>query len=215
MKEPSYAILGMGRYGRKLAVTLAGTGSEILIADPDSDIINHYASRVTHAVCLDLSNPNALADIGLNNIDVAIVDLSQQLEAAIMCTMVAREQGVRKIIATASTDRFSDILNRIGADEVVIPDDEAAVRMARRLISEDFMEYYDLGGELCVIKTHPKKSWTKKSLQKLRLFETEQVRIIAIERDGIMEMQFPPGTILSEDDTIALAIHKSGIYDFI
>lgn len=163
MKETSYAILGMGRFGRKLTTMLDATGAEILIADCNSDIINRYADHATTAVCLDLSNANALYDIGLEHINVAVIDLGTNLEPAVMCIMIAKELGVKHIIATANTTRFGEVLKKLGANEIIIPEDDAAVRMARRLISKDFLEYYDLGGNLCVIKAHPKKEWTKKA----------------------------------------------------
>ena len=100
MKETSYAVLGMGRYGSKLALTLAGTGAEILIADRNSQIVNEYADSVTRAVSLDLGNPVALQEIGLDLTDIVIIDLSEDLEDTIMCTMIAREKGVKTIIAT-------------------------------------------------------------------------------------------------------------------
>lgn len=216
MKESSYAILGLGRYGRRLMTLLASTGAEILIADDDSEVVNMYADKVTRAVSLDLSNPAAIEKIGLENVDITIVDLSKRLEASIMCIMVARESGVKEIIATASADRFKETMLKVGADEVVIPEDEAAVRIARRLISEDFMEYYDIGGGLCVIKAHPKKEWTGRSLMLLDLPRKENVRIIAVEQeDGSMEMSIDPSMVLQEDSVVAIVIPKSRIYDLI
>lgn len=215
MKETSYAVLGMGRFGRKLTTMLDATGAEILIADCNSDIINRYADHATTAVCLDLSNANSLYDIGLEHTDVAVIDLGTNLEPAVICIMIAKELGVKHIIATANTNRFGEILKKIGADEIIIPEDDAAVRMARRLISRDFLEYYDLGGNLCVIKAYPKKEWTKKSLEKLRLPESEHIRIIAIEKNGEMKMDFTPDLVLEEDMPIAIAIRKSDIYDFV
>lgn len=216
MRESTYAILGMGRYGRKIVTTVAATGAEILIADEDSNVINEYANIVTRAVSLDMANPQALGRIGLENIDIAIVDMKNNLEASIMCTMVAKESGVKNVIATAGTDRFKETLIRVGADEVLIPEDEAAVRMARRLISVDFMEYFDIGGGLCVIKTSPKKEWTKRDLGHLKLPQTENVRIIAVEReDGTMDTDVHADTILDENALVAISIPKAQIYDLV
>ncbi len=215
MKETSYAILGMGRYGSKLALTLAATGAEILIADRNSQIVNEYADNVTRAVSLDLGNPVALQEIGLDLTDTVIIDLSEELEDTIMCTMIAREKGVKTIIATASTDIARDVLMRVGVDEVVIPEDEAAARMARRLISEGFMEYHDLGGGLCVVKVHAQKEWTKKRLRDLKLPERENVHIIAVEKDGVMEVDIDPDMVLTEESVVAVSIPKSQIYDLI
>ena len=94
MKESSYAILGMGRFGRQVAQHIAGLGAEILIADIDEKKINEYASRYTHAVVLDLRDDIALKKIGLEHIDIAIVDLSHNTDAAVMSIMVAKEVGV-------------------------------------------------------------------------------------------------------------------------
>lgn len=215
MKESSYAILGMGRYGRKIASTIVNTGADVLIADINPDIIDQYADKYTYAVSLDLSNPRALSDIGLDHIDIVIIDLNHNMEAALMCIMVAKENGVKKVISTAKTNRTAEIMKRVGADEVIIPEDEAAIRMAKRLISEDFMEMHDLGGDLCVIKVSPKKEWVGKSLRKLRLGEQEHITVVAIEKDGKMSTDFDGDTVIFEDNMLALALQKSKIYDFV
>ena len=142
-EEKSYAVLGMGRYGRKIAETIAKTGVDVLVADSDYDLINEYSSIFTYAVSLDLNNEKALRDLGLNQIDIAIVDMKNNLEATIMCIMIAKEEGVSKVIATAGTEMAEQILKKVGADEVVIPEHDAAFRMAKNLISEDFIEYFD------------------------------------------------------------------------
>ena len=215
MKEPSYAILGMGRFGRKLTTMLRSTGAQILIADKDEAIINRYAVYATYAVCIDLTNVNAIEDIGLDHIDIAVIDLSSNLEPAILTITIARELGVNKIIATANTDRSGEILKRVGADEVIIPEDEAAMRLAKRLISDDYIEFHDLGGELCIIKIHPKKEWVGRSLNTLRLPARENVTVIAIEENGKMHMDFTPDTIIKEDSSIAIALRKNDIYSFV
>lgn len=215
MKEASYAILGMNRYGSRLAQTIAATGSDVLIADGDQDTINLYADQVTYAVCLDLANPTALAKIGLDQIDVAIVDLSDQLEAAIVSVMVAKEQGVERVIATARSDRFREVMLRVGADEVIIPEDAAAAQMARLLISADFITYFDIGNNFCVLKAQPKREWKKRSLRKLKLQETSQISIIGIDQDGEMDINLTPDTVIPEECTLVMVIPKSEIYDMI
>lgn len=215
MKEFSYAILGMNRYGSQLAHAIAATGADVIIADEDQDIVNLYADRVTFAVCLDMTNPTALAKIGLDQIDIAVVDLSDQLEAAIMSVMVAKEQGVKRVIATARSDRFMEVMKRVGADEVVIPEDTAAAQMARLLISEDFMTYFDIGGDYCVLRVQPKDEWKKRSLQKLKLRENHQIDIIAIDRNGQMDVSLTPDTIIPENCTLVIATPKSNMYDMI
>ena len=215
MKELSYAFLGMNQYGRKLSQTVVATGSDVMIADGDQDVINMLADKYTYAVCLDLSNPAALANIGLDQVDVVVVDLRNNLEAAIVSTMVAKEQGVERVIATASSDRFREVLERVGADEVVIPEDTAAAQMAKLLISADFMTYFDIGGDLCVIKEQPPREWRNKQIGKLELRNKHNVNIIAIEKDGEMNAAISAATVIPADCTLIMAIPKSQLYDMI
>ena len=214
-KELTYAFLGMNRYGSRLAQLIATTGAEILIADEHSDTVNLYADEFTSAVCLDLSNATALEKIGLDQIDVAVVDLYDKLESAIVSVMVAKEQGVGKVIATARSDRFREIMLRVGADEVVIPDDLAAAQMAKLLISADFMTYFDIGGKMCVLKVEPKREWINKSLRKLQLKEVEDINVIAIERNGEMETGIRADTVVPKDCLLVIALPKIKMYEFI
>lgn len=215
MDEYSYAIIGMNRYGIKLGQALSATGVQVLIADNNQDTINLYADKFTYAVCLDLANSEALNKIGLDQIDIAIVDLSDQLESAIVSVMVCKEQGVKKVIATARSDRFREVMLRVGADEVVIPEDTAAAQMARLLISEDFMAFFDIGGGMCILKTKPKPEWKKKSLRKLMLPENQNIKVIAIEQEGTMTTQIRADTVIPADCDLAIAIPKTQIYDMI
>ena len=215
MKENSFAILGLGRFGRKVALPLTAAGAEILIADGNEKKINEYGNRFTHAVSLDFRDVNALRKIGLDHIEVAIVDLSHNTDAAVMTILVAKELGVKRVIATASTSHMAEILRRVGADEVVIPEDDAARQVAKRLISEEFMQYYDLGGDMCAIKIHPPKKWIGKSIRELDLHNKEKLNIICFEKDGKSIADFSPDYIIDEEDIIVLAGHKTIIFNFV
>ena len=215
MKEMTYAFLGMNRYGYRLALSIAATGAEVLIADGRKDVVDLYADSFTFAVCLDMANAAALEKIGLDQIDIVVVDLPDQLEAAIVSVMVAKEQGVKRVIATASSDRFRDVMMRVGADEVVIPYDTAAAQMAKLLISADFMTFFDIGGNLCVLKVQPRKEWVNQSLRKLQLKEKEQINVSAIELDGVMDSYVRADTVIPKDSTLVIALPKTQMYDFI
>jgi trk system potassium uptake protein TrkA len=211
----SYAILGLGRFGRKLVQLISKSGANILIADRNREKVNLLADRVTDAVCLDLSTPAAIQELELEHIDIAIVDLSHHLEASIMSIMEAAKNGVEQIIATASTEHEKEILERIGATEVVIPDDYAAVETYKGLYRESFMDLYNLGGDLIIIRTNPKKEWTRKSLRKLALREKEQINIIAVQRDGEMNEIISPDLELREDDVVAIITRQERIFEFV
>lgn len=215
MAEKSYAVLGLGRYGMKVADTISKTGVTVLVADSDGEKIDSVASRFTSAVSFDMTNVEALREIGLENIDIAIIDLADDLEGSIMCTIIAEECGVERIIATAAGPRAVEVLKRLGADEVIIPEDESALRMAKSLISEDFLEFTDLGDELCIVKIHAKPEWGEKSIRRLKLHEKNGIMIIAVVGDNGLTADFNADYVIHADDPIVLAMQKEDLYQFV
>ena len=214
--EKNYAVLGLGRYGMRVADTIAKTGATVLVADSDMEKIDDIGNRFTSAVSFDMTNSKALREIGLDNIDVAIVDLAGDLVGSITCIMIAKESGVERVIATADRHRSVEVLKKVGADEVVIPQDEAALRMAKALISDDFMEYTDLGDGLCIIKVHVEEGWNGKSIAKLDIHKRMGITIIAVAgSDGKLTSEFNADYILHVGDPIVLAMQKENIYNFV
>lgn len=215
MAEKNYAVLGLGRYGLKVADTIAKTGATVIVADSDSEKIDNVGNRFTAAVSFDMTNAVALREIGLDNIDIVIIDLTGDLEGSIMCTMIAEESGVERIIATAANNRAGEVLKKLGADEVVIPEDESALRLAKSLISEDFMEYTDLGDGLCIVKIHVKDEWNNKSIRKLRLHERNGITIVAVQGEDGLTSEFNADFVLKSGYPIVLAMQKEALYQFV
>lgn len=215
MREKNYAVLGLGRYGMKVADTVALTGATVLVADSDIEKIDSVADRFTSAVSLDMSKADALEDIGLENIDVAIIDLASDLRASVICTMVTKECGVDHIIATAAGVRESEILKKVGADEVVIPEDESALRMAKTLISEDFLEYTDIGDGLCIVKVTAKKEWGNKSIENLQLHKKNGITVVAVTGPEGLTADYTPDWIIQPGTAVVLAMKRDALYQFV
>ena len=116
MAKKSYAVLGMGRFGRGVALALAQNGEEVMIVDKSGEYIEPYASAVTYAIVADLSDEEAVQDLGLGNMDAVIVAMGMDLEASILSVMIAKESGAKEVIAKAKSKRMGDILLRVGAD---------------------------------------------------------------------------------------------------
>ena len=215
LQEKSYAVLGLGRYGRKVAETVALTGVTVLVADSDIDIVDSVSDKFTSAVSLDMTNAEALGEIGLENIDIAIIDLSGDLEASVICTMAVKDSGVDRIIATANSNHMGEILKKIGADEIVIPEEESALRLAKSLISEDFMEYTDLGDGLCIVKVLTKKEWGDKSIRSLKLHERNGITIVAVQGEDGLTSDFNADWVMEAGTPVVLAMDRESLYQFV
>ncbi|MGX8699377.1 MAG: potassium channel family protein, partial [bacterium] len=178
--KKSFAVLGMGTFGKYLTEVLYDAGADVLIADNDVETISQYADKSTYAMTCDLSDPEAIKGLGLEHIDVVVVAMPLSLEPSIMCTMVAKELGVRRVIARSSTPRMAEVLRKVGADEVINIEEDAAFRTAKRLLSDDFLDYFDLGDTLCLIDMRPRADWIGKNLRELRLRERYDINVVAI-----------------------------------
>lgn len=214
-EQMNYAILGLGKFGLKVADTISKTGVSILVADADTEKVDSVAGQFDSAVSLNLNNTEALQNIGLENINTVIIDLAGDIEGSIMCTMTAFEAGVDRIIATVDNKRAGEILKRLGADEVIIPEEESALRLAKTLISEDFIEYTDVGDGVCIVKIKVKDSWDNKSIRRLNLHEKNGITIVAVEVDSGLSTDFSADYVLHSGQPIVLAMKRDELYQFV
>lgn len=210
-KAKSFAILGMGKFGQRLAETLFDSGAYVLIADENAEVINQCSAKATYAVTCDLCDARAINELGLSNMDVVIICMARNIEPSIMCAMIAKESGVPMVIAKASSQRMKSILLKVGADQVNLVEEEAATRTAYKLMSTDFIDYFDLDGPLCIINMHPKDSWVGKTLKELNLRAKYNINIAAIkDHNGVMD-HVNPDEPLSKESELLVILNDSDI----
>ena len=208
--KKSIAVLGMGRFGQFLTAELSRNGADVLIADGDEEIIRRFANQVSCAIKADLNDPEVIRGLGLAGVDTAVVAMGSSLDASIMCVMVAKELGVPHVIAKAASLRMGEILRRVGADEIIYPEKESAELTARRLLSSDFLEFFELGSELCVFSMKPKKEWVGKTLRELNLRGRLKLNVIAMREDGHTSATMDPDRPLQADaELFAVADHDA------
>ena len=210
----SFAVLGLGIFGSKLTQTLAESGAEVLIADNDEEKIKQFSDMVDTAIAADLSSEEAIRALGIGDMDVVVICMGEQLETSILCAMVAKELGVPKVMAKASSRRMGEILKKIGVDEVIFPEEEAAFRTAKRLVSQNFLDYYDLDDNLCLVNMKPKDEWVGKSLVELNLRGKYDVNVVAIKEQGGKFEQVDPKKPLTASSLLLLVVHKKNLKKF-
>ena len=195
--KKSIAVLGLGRFGQFVTTALCRLGADVLIADNDEETIQRLSPMVSCAVNADLNEPDAIRNLGIGDVDTVIVAMGSSLESSIMCVMVAKEMGIPHVIAKAASLRMGEILRRVGADEIIYPEKESAEATARRLLSSDFLEFFDLGSELCVCSLKPKKDWIGKTLRELKLRDRYRLNIVAVRENGTTSASPDPDEPLS------------------
>ena len=180
----SYIVIGLGRFGSEVACQLYKHGCEVLVLDNNADTINQISSEVTHAVVGDARDKGVLRALGAGDFECAIVAIGGSLADSVLATMNLKELGVPHIVGKAHDETHRQVLLKLGADQVVIPEKENAARLARSLASPNVLEYIELRDEYGIIEVPAPKRWQEKTLKELNVRAKLGVNIIAVKRDS-------------------------------
>ena len=182
----SFVVIGLGRFGAEVARSLYAAGNEVLVMDCSSELVQQISSEVTHAVVGDARDKGVLRALGVASFDCAVVAIGGSLADSVLATMNLKELGIPQIVCKAHDETHRQVLTKLGADQVVIPEKENAARLAKNLTSPNVLEYIELSEEYGIIEVPAPKSWVGKTLIQLNVRAKLGVNIIAIRcTDGI------------------------------
>lgn len=206
----SYMVVGLGRFGSEVARRLYAAGCEVLVMDSDNELVQHISNEVTQAVVADAKDIGVLRALGAKDFDCAIVAIGDNLSDSVLATMNLKELGVPYVVCKARDETHRQVLNKLGADRVVIPEKENAVRLAKSLASPNVLEYIELSEDYGIIEVPAPKVWEGKSLKELNVRAKMGVNILAIKRNG--EITVSPTAdfqIAAEDIVVVLGDTKA------
>ena len=144
----SYIVIGLGRFGGSLARQLCTLGAEVLAMDVHNDLVQQLANDVTHAVVGDARDKEVLRALGVRNFDCAVIAIGDDLAASVLITMNLKELGAPYIVCKAHDETHRLVLEKLGADRVVIPEQEHAQRLARSMYSHNVLDYIELSEDV-------------------------------------------------------------------
>ena len=176
----SYVVIGLGRFGAELATRLYACGEEVMAIDTDEGLVDKIADRVTRAVAADARDPDVLKKLGADNFDRAVVAVGSDLAASALITMNLKALNVPFILCKAHDDTYKDILEKLGADRVIIPEREVADKLALGLTHAGVMEYIELSQEFGIVEMEPIAAWVGKTIRELELRTRYGVNVIAV-----------------------------------
>lgn len=178
----SYLVIGLGRFGAEVSRRLCELGCEVLAVDNSSELVQQISSDVTHAVVADARDKEVLRALGARNFDCAIVAIGGSLADSVLATMNVKELGVSKVVCKAHDETHRQVLMKLGADQVVIPEQENAARLARSLSSHNVLDYIELSSDYGIIEVPAPKSWVGRSLKELNVRAKLGVNILAVKQ---------------------------------
>lgn len=210
MPRRTYAIIGLGRFGSAVATTLAELGEEVLGIDEDEERVRDLADTVSQAVQLDATDAKALREVGVQDVDCAVISIGENIEASLLVVMQVKELGVERVIAKAVTPLHGRILQKLGVTRVIYPEREMAVRVAHSLVVPNVLDYIELSKDYSIVEIAAPGGFVGHSLKELELRPRYGLTLIAIKRktgtgDGEVTIVAPPADErILEGDVVSL-----------
>lgn len=212
MSKKSYAVIGLGRFGSAVAREMSRAGAEVLAVDENEERVHEIAADVTCAVKADVCDVESIGALGLSNMDGVVVAITENLDASIMATILAKEAGVSYVLAKAKDAVHARILEKVGADKVIIPEKESGVRMARSMMSGKFLDFIELSDRVRMIEIPVKDEWIGKTLIELNLRKSKKINVIAVrnEADEVI-VNFDPERPIKAGMSMLITVDRNDI----
>lgn len=200
----SCVVIGLGRFGSEVARRLCEMGCEVLAIDTHSELVQGISNDVTHAVVADARDKGVLRALGVKDFDCGIVAIGDSLADSVLATMNLKELGVPKIVCKAYDETHRQVLKKLGADQVLIPEQENAVRLAKSLASRNVLDYIDLSEDYGIIEVPAPKPWLDKSLKELHVRAKLGVNILAVRRGGEIRVSPAADFVIMQEDIVVV-----------
>ena len=196
--KQSFAVFGLGRYGTALAKELVQSGADVLAVDSDKDIVNSVVQDIPLSKCADVTDPEVIKQLGIANVDVVVIAMATNLEASVMATMLCKEAGVKTVIAKCGSEMECKILSKIGADQVIFPEKESGVRLAKKLVNFGLVDLVELSKDASLFELKVRPEWVGKSLIELNLRKKYGFNVVAIFENEEVNTYIAPDRPLND-----------------
>ena len=201
MAKKSFAVIGLGQFGISIVEELVGNGMDVIAIDSDEEAVKKISNLLPTVVVANSTDEESLKELGIKDVDAAIVAFGSHIEATILTTVILKELGVKTIIVRVDDAYYMPIMKKLGATEVIMPQKAAGVALANRLGNEDFKDFYKLDDKYSVVSIVINNAYVPAQLKDLSSKDKYGVNIVLIMRNG---RSFVPGgnDSLLPDDTI-------------
>lgn len=187
MKLKQFSVIGLGRFGSSLALTLMKEGYEVLGIDKDEEIISDMADQLTHVVVADTTDEEALRSLGIRNFDCVVVAIGDDIQASIMTALLLKELGVKMIVAKALSQLHGKVLERIGVNRVIFPERDMGERVAHQLINPNLLDYIELSKDYRIAELSVPRQLSGLTLKELDPREKYGFSVVAInKKNGVI-----------------------------
>ena len=195
----TYAVFGLGRYGMAVATELVKSGVDVIAVDRNERLVAAAAPFIPVCKCADVTDPDVIEQLGIANVDTVIIAMASSLEATVMAIMLCKEAGVETVIVKCGDEMHRKIFSKVGADQVVFPENESGIRLAKNLLSAGFVDMVELTENVSMIEMRVKPEWVGKSLIELNLRKKYSINVVGLKCGEAISTVIDPEKTLEAD----------------
>lgn len=206
----TYVVIGLGRFGYSVACRLSELGNEVMVIEKNHEKVQQISDYVTHAVVGDGEDPQVLRALGIRNYDCAIVAIGGDLSASVLTTLNLKEMGVPMVVCKAHNENHKKVLEKIGANRVIVPERESAYKLAQGLATANVLEYIELSKDYGITEFEAPDAWEGKSLIQLNVRAKSGINILAIRKGDEIRVSPSADYVFCKGDiVVALGNYKA------
>ena len=202
-ESESFGVIGLGRFGTALAITIAKAGKDVIVIDRCEAKVKELRQYTDYAFVIDELNTDTLKEVGIQNCDTVIVCIGEKMDTSILTTMCVVEMGIPHVIAEALTAEQGAVLGKLGA-QVVYPERDMAIRLGKRLISRNFLDYVSLDNSVEIRQIIVSGKLVGKTIEEYGIRKKYKLNVIAIESGHTTNIEVQPDYRLNEGDVIVV-----------
>lgn len=216
------AVIGLGTFGAKTAVRLYEKGAEVVAIDFKHELVDKLKDRVTHAVCLDVTDERSLRSINISDVDVAVVAIGDNIEMSILSVAMLRKLGVGRVVARATSLLHEHVLNEIGASEIIKVEEEMGEIIASKIVAPHVLQRYNFAAGYSLVELKLGKKYAGKTLAETQIRQNYSLNVVALQKrvpyiaeDGKSAYRVKindnplPMDVIEQDDIVVLVGYES------
>ena len=201
----SILVIGMGRFGTYLAQNLADMGNQVMVVDKDEDIIERLAPRFTDSLAGDCSQEEVLKEIGVNNFDVVFVTMGASFQSSLEVSALAKDLGAKHVVSMSGSEIQSKFLLRNGADEVIYPQKDMALKTAVRYNAENIFDFIQLDNDNGIFELAIPEEWVGKDVVSANIRKEYNLNVLAVKKGGVETVLAIAGYVFAPQDHVIVA----------
>jgi trk system potassium uptake protein TrkA len=202
----TFVVIGLGRFGSALSKKLFDMGHEVLVIDNNEEAVQRFSRYVTHIVAANAKDVSVLKELGVRNYDCVILTIAQNVEESVLIALALKELGVNMLICKARDEQHKKILEKIGADKVIIPEQEMGIKMALKLGSKNLVEHLEISDGYSISEINVPSSWVGRAVSDLDIRRRYSINIITIKKQNCcdLDVYVDPDYVLERDDKLVI-----------